>query len=160
MRAKRWAALAVTLGACTAAEAPSRFEVVADVQELMVTVLEPAAETYWDAVGTIIDMEGTTEIRPRSDEAWERVRSAAFVLAESGNLLMMEERALDDEAWIAMSQSMIAVGRRAIEAAEAKDPDAVFDVGGDVYAVCSSCHATYATGTLRPSDARTDPPPP
>ena len=44
-----------------------------------------------------------------------------------------------------MSLAMIEVGRVAIAAAE-------FDAGAEVYAVCSACHATYALGTISPSD--------
>ena len=59
------------------------FEAVADGRQLMVSVIEPAAEVYWDAVGTVMDLEGTTEIEPQSDEEWEAVENAAWVLAES-----------------------------------------------------------------------------
>jgi len=78
------------------------------------------------------------------------------VIAESGNLLMMGSRALDQTGWIGMSQAMVEVGRTAIEAAEARDEAAVFDAGAEVYYVCTACHAAYALGTLRPSDTRTN----
>ena len=120
----------------------------------MLTVVEPAAEVYWDAVGTIIDLEGTTEIRPQSVEEWEAVRNAAYVIAESGNLLMMQGRAEDHPAWIPMSQALVDVGRQAIEAANAMDEAAVFDVGAEIYYVCSNCHASFALETLRPNDER------
>ena len=103
-------------------------------------------------MGTIIDFSGTLEIAPNSDEEWELVRNAAYVMAESGNLLMMEGRGANDEAWRAMSLAMVQVGRLAIEAAEAKNTDAVFDAGAEVYAVCSACHATYALETIPPSE--------
>ena len=128
------------------------FEAVADDLQLMVSVIEPAAEVYWDAVGVIMDLDGTHEIEPRSDEEWEAVENAAWVLAESGNLLLMEDRARGREHWMRMSRSMIEVGRRAVDAAVAKDPQAVFDVGAEVYFVCVGCHAAYATETIRPSD--------
>lgn len=128
------------------------FEAVADDLQLMVSVIEPAAEVYWDAVGVIMDLDGTHEIEPRSDEEWEAVENAAWVLAESGNLLLMEDRARGRQHWIRMSRSMIEVGRRAVDAAVAKDPQAVFDVGAEVYFVCVGCHAAYATETIRPSD--------
>ena len=118
----------------------------------MVSVIEPAAEVYWDAVGVIMDEEGTHEIEPRTPEEWEAVVNAAYVLAESGNLLLMEDRAQGRGHWIAMSRSMSEVGQRAIEAAEAEDPQAVFDMGAELYFVCTGCHTVYATGTLRPSD--------
>lgn len=146
-------AVPVVIPACAPDASESLpFDAVADGRQLMVSVIEPAAEVYWDAVGVIMDLEGTHEIEPQSDEEWEAVENAAWVLAESGNLLLMEDRAQGREHWIAMSRAMIEVGRRAVDAAVAKDPDAVFDVGAEVYFVCVGCHAAYATETIRPSD--------
>jgi cytochrome c551/c552 len=34
-------------------------------------------------------------------------------------------------------------GKRAMAAAEARDPDALFEVGGEIYNVCVSCHQLY-----------------
>ncbi|MQA89272.1 MAG: hypothetical protein GEU90_03410 [Gemmatimonas sp.] len=148
-------ALASCAGDAPDAESSSAgapFRPVASVQELMLTVVEPGAETYWDAVGWIIDAEGTQEIRPGSDEEWEAVRNAAFQVAESGNLLMMEGRAPEgDETWIAMSQAMTAMAERAIDAALARDELGVFRIGGDLYETCTACHAAYALETLRPN---------
>lgn len=150
--------LALVPSACGAPpsheEGGAPFSAVADVQQLMLTVLEPAAEHYWDAVGWILDESGTLELRPSTPEEWEAVRNAAFVIAESGNLLMMEGRALEDPAWMAMSRALVDVGRVAIAAADARDDMAVFDAGAEVYYVCTNCHATYALETLRPSDER------
>ena len=139
------------LAGCADAPEPPPFAAVADSRQLMLSVIEPAAEVYWDAVGTVMDLEGTYEIEPRTAEEWETVVNAAYVIAESGNLLLMEERAQGRPHWTAMSRSMIDMGRRAIEAAERRDPRAVFEVGGDVYLVCTGCHAVYATETLRPN---------
>ena len=145
-----WLALPVVLFGCGSDAGTERFTAVADLPDLMITVVEPAAEVYWDAVGWIIDASGTTEIRPRSPEEWEAVRNAAYQVAESGNLMMMGDRAVNEAAWTGFSQAMISVGRRAIEAAEARDVQGVFDVGAEIYAVCTGCHATYAVETLRP----------
>lgn len=136
--------------ACGSEEEAEPYAPVADVPELMGHVIEPAAEVYWDAVGWILDEEGEHEIRPTTEEEWLAVENAAFVIAESGNLLMMEGRARD-EAWVGMSQAMVDAGRRAIEAAEARAEQAVFDVGAEVYFTCVNCHATYAQETLNPS---------
>lgn len=142
--------LAWATSACADPEPPP-FAAVADAKQLMLSVIEPAAEVYWDAVGVIMDVEGTYHIRPQTSEEWESVENAAFVLAESGNLMLLEERARGQAHWVAMSRAMIDVGRRAVEAAQARDPDAVFEAGGDIYLVCTGCHAVYATGTLRPN---------
>lgn len=152
-----WLATALLLSGCAAEDAPPEtgstppFRPVANVQELMLTIVEPAAETYWDAVGWIVDADGTQEIRPESEEDWEEVRNAAFLVAESGNLLMMQGRAVDDGPWISMSQALIDVGDLAIQAALARDEAAVFDVGAQVYAACTACHSAYALETLRPN---------
>ena len=146
------AALLFPAGCAPDASESIPFEAVADGRQLMVSVIEPAAEVYWDAVGVIMDPEGTHEIEPRSDEEWEAVENAAWVLAESGNLLLMEDRAQGREHWTRMSRSMIEVGRRAVDAAVARDPQAVFDMGAEVYFVCTGCHAVYAAETIRLSD--------
>ena len=145
-----WLLVPVFLYGC-APDAEQPFTEVANLRDLMITVVEPAAEVYWDAVGWIVDASGTTEIRPSSPEEWEGVRNAAYQVAESGNLMMMGDRAVDEPEWIAFSQAMINVGRRAIEAAEAQDEQGVFDVGAEIYGVCNGCHAIYASETLRPS---------
>jgi hypothetical protein len=158
MNAKRWSwvAAASLLGSCVepAAEAESMFVPVGDVQQLMASVVEPAAEVYWDAVGVIVDAEGEHQMAPTTDEEWLAVTSAAYMVAESGNLLMMEGYALDDGAWMAMSRALVDVGRQAVEAAESRSLDAVFDMGAEVYYVCTNCHATYAAESLRPNDTR------
>ncbi len=147
-RRYHWLALPILLSGCMAAEEP--YTPVADLAELMRTVVDPAADFYWDAVGWIIDENGTEEIRPRSPEEWDLVRNAAFVVAESGNLMMMQGRAIDEEAFSTFAQAMVSVGRRAIEVAEARDEMGVFDVGAEMYAVCTGCHATYALELQRP----------
>ena len=82
------------------------------------------------------------------------MENAAFMVAEAGNLLMMPERTLDDAGWIAMSKALVDVGRRALEVAEAQDEQGVFDLGAEMYFVCSACHAAYSPEILRPNDER------
>ena len=141
---------AIVLAGCNTAPPPP-FRPVADVKQLMASVVEPAAELYWDAVGAIYDENGETQIAPSTIEEWEAVRNAAYVVAESGNLLMMSTRARDAGDWMTFSRAMVDVGRRAVQAADARDKTAVFDVGAEVYDACTQCHAKYAVDTLRPS---------
>jgi hypothetical protein len=121
----------------------------------MSSVVEPAAEVYWDAVGTIVDEKGAVDFAPQTVEEWDAVRNSAFVIAESGNLMMMGPRARDGGNWMKLSQAMIVAGRRAIEAAESRNAKAVFDVGAEVYDACTNCHAVYAVELQRPN-ARND----
>ncbi|WP_419948967.1 hypothetical protein [Candidatus Palauibacter sp.] len=156
IRGGRRALATVTLAAGVAAgcagDGPERPVAVADVTDLMLSVLEPAAETYWDGVGEILTEEGVHQFRPLAEEDWGSLRNAAFILAESGNLLMLDGRVRDRGDWMTQSRLMVDAGRVALEAVDRRDPDAVFDAGAEVYYACRDCHARYAAETLRPSD--------
>ena len=119
------------------------YKPVAGVKLLMVSVVEPQADILWDAVGWIISYEGTEEIRPENDEEWAAVRNAAVTIAESGNLLMMEGRATDDGDWMGWSRDLVDAAEEAMMAADARDEEAIFELGEKVYWVCTGCHETY-----------------
>ena len=142
---------AVALWGCSSAPPTTPYRPVADVKTLMATVMEPAAEVYWDAVGIVVDDTGEHQIEPKTAEEWDAVRNAAYVVAESGNLLMMPSRAKDGGEWMAASQLMIEAAQKAIRAAEARDKDAVFNVGADVYDACTNCHVKYSPDIVRPN---------
>jgi cytochrome c556 len=129
---------------CNTAPPPPPFKPVADVKQLMASVIEPAADEYWDAVGTVLDAEGVHEITPQTQEDWDATRNHAYVFTEAGNLLMMPTRAKDNGDWMKFSQALIDTGLKAVRAAEARDRDAVFDAGAEVYDACTQCHAKYA----------------
>lgn len=136
---------ALVAGCASEAESPP-FDSTATVQELMAMMVDPAADLVWDAVGTVITHEGTEHWAPRTDEEWLAVQYGAMTIKESGNLLMMEGRARDQDAWIRMSQGLVDAGQLALDAAEARDADAVFDVGEVVYNACDQCHNLYWVG--------------
>lgn len=134
---------AAAASACTASAEPPPFKPVADNQQLMEGVIEPAADVIWDSVGTIITAAGEEHIRPKTDEDWEVVRNAALTLTEAGNLMMIAPRARDGDEWMRLSLAMIETGTAAVRAAEAKNPDQMFDAGAEIYAVCTNCHSKY-----------------
>jgi hypothetical protein len=123
---------------------PPPFKPVADVKQVMASIMEPAADEYWDAVGIVIDAKGEHQIEPQTVEEWDAVRNDAYVFTEAGNLLMMSPRAMDGADWMTLSQAFIESGQKAIRAAEARDKTAVFDAGAEVYEACTNCHAKYA----------------
>ena len=143
MNMLRWSiAAALTVSACGGGNEPPPFKPIADTALLMEAVIDPMADVIWGSVGTIVTAAGEEHIRPKTEEEWMAVRNAAVAVTEAGNLLMMVPRAKDAE-WMRISQAMIDTGAAAIKAAEAKDPDGVFDAGADIYAVCTNCHAKY-----------------
>lgn len=146
MRVAPWAAFGVcgiVLGAAACGgPAPPPFKPVADTKLLMQSVVDPNADVVWEAVKTIVT-DTTEEIRPHTEEQWTAVRNAAVTLTESGNLLMMVPRAKDGGEWMKRAQEMVDTGQAAMRAAEAKDADRLFTVGGDIYDACSHCHQQY-----------------
>jgi hypothetical protein len=134
--------VALLMTSCGGPEPPP-FKPVVDNKLLMAAVIDPNADLVWDAVKWIDTKEGTEEIRPRNEEQWAAIRNAAVTVAESGNLLMMVPRAKNGDEWMKMAQRMIDTGQEAIKAADAKNADRLFTVGGDIYDACSACHAKY-----------------
>lgn len=116
---------------------------VADMKQLMAAVVDPAADVIWGSVGTIVSEKGTEERAPKTDEEWAAVFNSAVVISESGNLLMMSGRAKDNGEWMKHSRDLIEVGSRTMRAAQARDKNAIFTLGGDIYTVCTDCHKTY-----------------
>jgi len=135
-------ASSVAVAAC-GGPAPPPFKPLADNKLLMQSVVDPSADLIWDAVKIIETSEGTQDIRPKTDAEWTAVRNAAVAVAESGNLLMMVPRAKDGGEWMQRAQEMITAGEAAMQAANAKNAEKLFTVGGDLYDSCSNCHRKY-----------------
>ena len=139
------AALALVLSSCgerTEADAQGaaggpEYIQAHNIQQLMANVVQPTADIYWGSVQYISDEQGEHDIRPETDEDWLATRTAAGALTEYGNLLMTplyaEGRGQD---WMDFSRGLVEIGMKAEQAAIARDPDAVFEVGGNLYNVC------------------------
>ena len=122
------------------------FRPVANVSQLMLTMIEPAADVVWAAVGTVVTADNVEHWEPETDEEWAVVLNGAMTLTESANLLMMGDRARDQETWMRMAQAMVEAGKLAVEAAESQDVEAIYGVGEAVYNACDRCHNLYWVG--------------
>jgi hypothetical protein len=129
-----------------AAEAPAPlppFKPVATTAVLMRGTIALAAADYWASVSIVVDSEGEHENFPQDEEEWSRVWASGITLAESGNLLLMAPRALDDPEWTRLSLALVDAGLNAARAAFDEDFMAVLDEGEKVYNVCSECHELF-----------------
>jgi hypothetical protein len=118
-------------------------QTVASVKDIMESLVAHMATDVFASVGTIIDDKGAREIAPENDEAWTEVRYAAMGLAETGNLLMLEGHAKDQEDWMLFSRQLRDRSVEAAKAADARNADQLLDAGGRIYEVCESCHRKY-----------------
>jgi hypothetical protein len=119
---------------------------VGTVKQIMKGIVGPAANVVFMSVSTTVTAAGIEDKAPHSDEEWEVVGNSAIALAESGNLLMMEGRAVDKGEWIKMSQAMIDAAKVALKATEAKSADDVLASGDAINVSCDNCHRRYQRG--------------
>jgi hypothetical protein len=131
--------------AATATAAPT-LELKATTAQLMNWIFDTRAHVVWASTGSVITEKGEEQLAPKTEEAWADVRNAAATVAEAGNLLMVAPHARDQGDWVAMTRTMIDEANKCVAAAEAKDLEALFTAGGDLYLACTACHAKYLVG--------------
>ena len=83
---------------------------------------------------------------PATDTEWQVVEDAAVILAEAGNLFMMDGRRKDDGLWMELAGAMADAGADALIAAQARNVDGVLDAGNTLIEVCEACHQPYRDG--------------
>jgi hypothetical protein len=125
-------ACALILSSELAAQAPSdSFQPVATMKQLMVEIIHPASND----ILLVINRGG-----PGGESEWAAVRRSAMTLAESGNLLIMRNRA---PAWVNEAKKLIDVGSAAYQAARTKDAKALAALAEQLDASCTSCHKQF-----------------
>ena len=118
-----------------------------DVDHVMRTMVDPAANLVWASVVTTVTVDGVHEKFPKTDEEWSALRNAASDLAESGNLLRKENRVSGNSDWGRQSQSLIAAAAATLKAVEARSPDQILAAGEQIYNTCVGCHGGYSAMT-------------
>jgi len=114
-----------------------------DMHDLMAHFITPAAEKIWESTGFVITEEGEISLEPKDDEGWSEVIFGAQVIIESSYSLKRSDRSLGREDWVAFSSLLEPIGRQALQAAEAKNSEALFQIGADLYQACVACHNVY-----------------
>lgn len=150
MKAGLGGVLIVTLAACSPAPPPPPATTVPQpvfsVKDLMGHVVDPSADVFWEASGTIVTAEGEKSRAPTTQEGWDAAAHAAATLAEAGAMLQLPGRARDDGDWLRLARELTTEGLAGMKAAQAKNEAAVFDTGGRIYVVCRGCHVKYIAG--------------
>ena len=161
------AVLAAGAAACSRAPA-SEMEPTGTVEELMRSMIDPAADAVWDAVVTEATADGIVEIRPETDGDWLRLRRHAVTLAEASNLLLIEGRRIaapesrselpgidlhpdaiqelvaeNWDGWVEVALGLRATSVVVLEAVEARNVDALLTAGTELDLACENCHAQY-----------------
>ena len=112
------------------------FQPVATISEIMDAITLP----YSDALLYI------QRNPPKSDRDWETLQMQALMLAESGNLLMMKDRAKNQGYWMKDARSLVDAGLAAVKATRAKDIQAVLALNEQIVSSCITCHTKFRSG--------------
>ncbi len=120
------------------AQAPP-FRAVATVSDIMVAITLP----YSDALLYI------QRNPPKNDRDWEILQHQALMLAESGNLLMIEGRARDGAEWMKDARLLVDAGAAAVKATRARDTRAVLALNEQIVNSCLACHRQFRPRTRK-----------
>ncbi|HEX7079506.1 MAG TPA: hypothetical protein VF329_00635 [Gammaproteobacteria bacterium] len=151
-----------------AQKAPAGFAPDATLAEIMEYIVMPNADKLWGAVSVTVGEEGVVEEAPETDAEWFELRTAALTLAEASNLLVVPGRRVDAPgavaeypeeelspseihelqeeawgAWVGHAQVLHEVAKQMIAAVDARDTQAVTDVGGTLDSACEGCHLQF-----------------
>lgn len=134
----RTARLTRTPGVEAPATAP-----VATIKQIMNGIVMPNATVIYSAVGSTISGSGIEEFAPKNDKEWTAIADSAAAIVESGNLLLLGDRVVDNGDWITLTRTFIDQGKIALKAAVEKNKDDIFMAGGDLNGTCDACHEKY-----------------
>jgi len=145
-------ALLTALGSCVQEPAEPPY---GSPKQFMANEVQPTAEIYWGAVGFTSELvDGVVvdrEFRPETDGDWQKIADSAVKLREFGEVLASPAYSEGrGPAWLDFAQGLQDVSRQAEQAAIDKNTDAIFEVGGTLYNVCSACHQAYPPAELDP----------
>src|SRR5262249_48701695 len=143
-------------------------KVYATIKDLMESIIDPSADVLWEAVGTVIDKDGTHESSPKTQEEWLNLRHAAVRIIEGSNLLLMRGREAAPigtksevpgvelepaeitalikrkrKTFDAFAKALQVLGLDALRATDAKDAASLMEIGGRMEDVCEGCHKTF-----------------
>ena len=146
----------------------NNFQLTATVEDLMRSLVDPAADAIWDAVVITSTPAGLDERRPETEDDWVSLERSAIVLIESGNLLRMDDRpiaaagsvselpgvdlepddiaarvAANPNAWARSARELHDAGVVMLEAVRARDVDALLTGGNRLQIACENCHSRF-----------------
>ncbi len=106
---------------------------VASVKQLMRAMIISSSDALFNVVRQA----------PKDAAESAVIENSAVILGESGNLLQIGSRAKNTEVWMKTSQAPVDAGAVALKATEAKNLDALADVGNQIVDACETCHREY-----------------
>jgi hypothetical protein len=161
------ATLAATF-ACNTAKPGEALRPQATLKDIMDSIVDPAADTLWEAVETVVTIDGIEEHAPHTDEEWANVRRHAVALVEASNLLLVPGRRVakpgeksenakvelepeeieklikDDPATFErLAHALQDAALPAFKAVDARNAQGLSEAGEAIDTACENCHLKY-----------------
>jgi hypothetical protein len=127
----RAGAMVLLMGSLVLAQ--NAFKPVATVQELMERVITPTSDMVFGAAAEA----------PSDSEGWRTLGNSALMLAESGNILLIDAPDGGKGAWTEQSKALRVAAAAAFKAANDRNADALAAAGDQIYETCAGCHEQY-----------------
>lgn len=149
-------------------ETKAAYDVSVPFKEVMGDVVDPAVWAFWNRSGWIDDAKGTherTPIDPKSltdekaieaaENEWIAAENGVTQLIEATNILQLPGYVRvvekdDNGDWLKFAQRLNKSAHDADDAVKAKNGQKMFETGGEIYQVCTDCHAKYLLPFIDP----------
>jgi hypothetical protein len=143
---------------------------VVSVKELMHDLIDPIADNIFNAVSTVVTMQGTVETAPKTEEDWDKIRVGAVAMAEGAYLLKVRRPFApagdlndsvgpdavelspdqitakidkDPVEWNARIEALRNVGLQVLDIVKRKNVGELWDAAENLDIACESCHRSY-----------------
>jgi len=155
---------------CSRGETPpsSALSRSATIKDIMDSMVDPSGDFLFESIQVIADEKGVRQVAPETDEQWKEVRRRALILFEAPNLMAMEgrkvaqpgekaeypevelqpeqiQKLLDEDraSFIRRAKRLQDAADEVMQAAGAKDKDALFKAVDKIDKACENCHLHY-----------------
>ena len=143
---------------------------VVSVKELMRDLIDPLADNIFNAVSTVMTMQGTVETAPKTEEDWNRIRIGAVTMAEAAYLLKVRRPFApagdlndsvgpeavelspdqitakiekDPVEWNGRIEALRNVGLQVLDIVKRKNVAELWDAAENLDIACEGCHHSY-----------------
>jgi hypothetical protein len=114
---------------------PENFVSVPELKDVMDAMVMEQAATLWTVSGP--------EDAPKDVDGWTKLDHAAIAMIETMKFLQKSQLTKDQGEWQNKSNVVIDVSNKARAAIKEKNPDKLFEVGGELDEACAGCHKIY-----------------
>ena len=112
-------------------------------QQLMVGLVDPAADGIWNSVGSIVTPTSEEAWAPSTDTDWQHLEGHAKALARGAEALIDPIRVNGRADWAAPARALRRASATALVAAQRRDTTAIGAASEQMLDACQQCHKHY-----------------